>query len=664
MTDEADQWLVLGVAPTRDPRAIKRAYAERLKAMDVEVDAAAFVRLRRALEIALHMARQSPAEAAVLAPPPLPPEAAREAEPHDAPVRAQVGMAGSELDPKRLSRLAGLLHGRDTSANSDAELADLCHALFSQLPRLRIDQAAQFEWWLAETLARTAPRSDALLPAAIATFHWDTREKEWRSHPAIRAVIKRQDDCKFRDALAAGRQPLSKPFLQLRRPPPDGFRWIGGAERQDMLRLLVSIETEHPSLVLDVDSQALAWWSGKVRTRGPLGQAWAKVAPVLPGGAAVWDKPRSAQRVRRRAPKGPVVDFRLILMGLVLVGAIFRGVASLDTAPPPSDTSFLSKCDWRGSANAPAGWLLSCPEPNGGRMTVTPPKGFGPKTLDAATTGDVAAMDAAAQAYADLPPPIQDRAKAVAYFRDAADQGYAPAMYHLGALNAAPGGVSGDGANRAEAVRWFRKAVDRGEPAAMVALAKEYQRGQVLPKDDAKAFDLYRRAADQGRADALSQLGLIYQFGAGAAKNDKLAVEMFRAAAARNDPTGETELALRYETAKGAPLSPKEAVRLFQAAMAQGDRLAEDNFALMEFDGRGVAANRPDAMRRLNAAAAVGDGGAMYALGRMLESGLGARKDDAGALNWYRRAAEAGYQPAVQAQQRLIHALHADAGQG
>lgn len=50
-------WSLLGIAPTADAREIRKAYAERLKGMDVDSDVAGFAQLRQARDLALKLAK-------------------------------------------------------------------------------------------------------------------------------------------------------------------------------------------------------------------------------------------------------------------------------------------------------------------------------------------------------------------------------------------------------------------------------------------------------------------------------------------------------------------------------------------------------------------------------------------------------------------------------
>jgi curved DNA-binding protein CbpA len=50
-------WAILGIAPTRDPALIRKAYAAQLKQSHPEENPSGFQRLRAAYETALRMAK-------------------------------------------------------------------------------------------------------------------------------------------------------------------------------------------------------------------------------------------------------------------------------------------------------------------------------------------------------------------------------------------------------------------------------------------------------------------------------------------------------------------------------------------------------------------------------------------------------------------------------
>ena len=86
-------WDVLAIAPTDDPKTIRRAYAARLKQIDPDRDRETFVRLRQALEWALASARMPPRR------PPPELEAAREPAAADEQVPSMAPGAALELEP-------------------------------------------------------------------------------------------------------------------------------------------------------------------------------------------------------------------------------------------------------------------------------------------------------------------------------------------------------------------------------------------------------------------------------------------------------------------------------------------------------------------------------------------------------------------------------------
>jgi len=156
-------WLILNISPTSDERAIKRAYAARLKQTRPEDDPSGFATLREAFEFALHLARQwreqealaQPGQEAVSATTESPIEAIprRAAQTHsgDSAMEAPLRQAGNEPATATLLRADPPIHTvywRDRQAALDGQIEDLRRAAFdaaiddAQLSRL----AAQYGW--------------------------------------------------------------------------------------------------------------------------------------------------------------------------------------------------------------------------------------------------------------------------------------------------------------------------------------------------------------------------------------------------------------------------------------------------------------------------------------------------------------------------------------
>jgi TPR repeat protein len=102
-------------------------------------------------------------------------------------------------------------------------------------------------------------------------------------------------------------------------------------------------------------------------------------------------------------------------------------------------------------------------------------------------------------------------AKAIAWYRKAADQGNVIAQNNLGAMYA-----SGDGASQdyAQAITWLRKAADQGDAIAEDNLGLMYTDGNGLPQDFARAYALFNLSAshaedDETRAMAIQDRDLV-----------------------------------------------------------------------------------------------------------------------------------------------------------
>ena len=72
----------------------------------------------------------------------------------------------------------------------------------------------------------------------------------------------------------------------------------------------------------------------------------------------------------------------------------------------------------------------------------------------------------------------QDDVEAVAWYRQAAEQGIAEAQYWLGYILARSAGNGGVPEDDAEAVRWYRRAAEQGLAGAQFNLGQMYELGR------------------------------------------------------------------------------------------------------------------------------------------------------------------------------------------
>lgn len=119
------------------------------------------------------------------------------------------------------------------------------------------------------------------------------------------------------------------------------------------------------------------------------------------------------------------------------------------------------------------------------------------------------------------------------YFTRAAEAGSAVAQAKLGHLYLT--GDDGVAADPAKALAWFRKAADQGHPTGFMGLAYFYDSGTVVDQDPEQAHEWYQHAAEAGMVDA--QLRLAYSaLGQGDLEGQTEAGAWFARAAAQDNP--------------------------------------------------------------------------------------------------------------------------------
>lgn len=136
---------------------------------------------------------------------------------------------------------------------------------------------------------------------------------------------------------------------------------------------------------------------------------------------------------------------------------------------------------------------------------------------------------------------------AIATWRKAADQGYAPAQARLG-------DILDKSEDNEEAVTWYRKAADQGDPAGLLGLGMMYGKGEGVQKDLVLARDHVRRAAEKDYLPAVIVMAEMYKNGGLGAVADPAQSEQWRAKAKQLAPK---ETAAAAAAATPAPAQNK-----------------------------------------------------------------------------------------------------------
>ena len=178
--------------------------------------------------------------------------------------------------------------------------------------------------------------------------------------------------------------------------------------------------------------------------------------------------------------------------------------------------------------------------------------------------------------------------------------------------------------------------------AEEVALGLQYENGDRVEQDYAKAMEYYLSAAEAGNGEGMRRVGRLYQYGNGVESDYALAMEWYVRGAEAGDAGSIRNIGYLYENGFGVEQDYAIAMEWYLKAAEAGEPKAMNDIGYLYENGLGVEQDYSLAMEWYLKAAETGNADAMCYIGWLYSFGLGVEQDDALAMEWYLRSAEAG----------------------
>jgi TPR repeat protein len=183
------------------------------------------------------------------------------------------------------------------------------------------------------------------------------------------------------------------------------------------------------------------------------------------------------------------------------------------------------------------------------------------------------------------------------------------------------------------------KASELGSADAMILLGLMFANGAGVPKDFSSAFKLFESASKYGNADAIYYQGECLFLGKGTTINYDKAVKCFEEALQLECWRSADQLGVIYRNGlTGAPPNYEIAFRYFSIAADKNIPSAIFNLGVMIINGEGVKKNTSQGALLFKRAAMAGWQPAMVGYAKCLMHGIGVAKDSKEAAVWIERA--------------------------
>lgn len=305
-------WNRLGIDATSDTAAIRKAYADVLRATNVDEDIAGYAELRRArdhaLWLAAHSARAEEDDRDDLGLGDLDDDWDEDAdyEWDDSPAGYHPDPLGQapapELTESQLraqaawQALLGVLYPDGAASDEAVTLEQLDEAraaldvLIARAEEADLVEHDALDDGLAELFSRTWPRSAPFVEQANAAFGWLDEAGVLDERPALRFLNQRLKGMRFHEKVQTADHPLNKAWIELSRPGRAGVLDRLRVKRLEVHKLLQGIRQRYPELETYLDPERVASWDkgavleGKPGGFGPAAARWIVIL-VLVGAA-------------------------------------------------------------------------------------------------------------------------------------------------------------------------------------------------------------------------------------------------------------------------------------------------------------------------------------------------------------------------------------------
>ncbi len=194
-----------------------------------------------------------------------------------------------------------------------------------------------------------------------------------------------------------------------------------------------------------------------------------------------------------------------------------------------------------------------------------------------------------------------------------------------------------------EALEWFRKAAGQDFALAEMNMARAYETGFGVEKDETERIKWLERAGNHGVPLAMQWVAEYYTAPVGGVPRDTVkAVEWTRKAAAAGVACAQTNLGMRCFRGDGLLRDTREALRWFRVAAEHGDAFGQHCLAGAYFEGMEVEKDLSLAAYWFRKAADSGYAEAQFSFGVLCFFGMGVPKDVNKGLEWIAKAADGG----------------------